>query len=80
MWSFLVSVIVFVTLIGGLGLWQYRLRKTTKNEAARVDQEIHKVAEIAQRRHVRRYGKEDTGLHQTLSSPIGKIPKSKAHP
>jgi hypothetical protein len=80
MWSFIVSVIIFAALIGGLGFWQHRSRKTIKSEATRVDQEINKAAEIAQRRHVQRFGKEDTGLQQTLSGPIGKAAKSKAHP
>lgn len=66
MWSFIGSAAAFVLLVVALGLWQYRIRKNHKNMIQAVDQEIHRAAEVAQRRHKQRYGKEDTGLHQTL--------------
>jgi len=80
MWSFLISAGLFLALVLGLGLWQYRTRKTTKHAAQQVDQEIFRAAEIAQRRHVQRFGKENTGLHDTLSGKMEALHKGKVHP
>ncbi len=66
MWSFIASVLVFVTLVVALGLWQRRTRRNVKHVAAEVDQQIHAAAEVAQRRHVQRFGRASTDLAHTM--------------
>lgn len=68
MWSFIASVVVFLLLIGGLGFWQRRTRRVIQRESAEVDQQIYNAAEVAQRRHVRRFGRASTDLDQTLKT------------
>lgn len=72
MWSFITSVTVFVILVVCLGLWQRRTRRNVKLAAAEVDQQIHAAAEVAQRRHVQRFGRASTDLTHTLngSGPV----------
>lgn len=77
MWSFLGSAGAFLLLVLVLGFWQHRSRKRLNDTAQKVDQEIQRAAEIVQRRHVQRYGREDTGLNQALAAPIVKLPKTK---
>ena len=67
MWSFLASVIVFITLISGLGAWQWRIRRVTKAANVQVDQQINEVAEVAQRRHKQRFGRASTDLEPALN-------------
>lgn len=67
MWSFIASVIVFVVLVVALRLWQYRQRRAIKVETAIVDQRIHDAAEVAQRRHVQRFGRASTDLANTMN-------------
>jgi hypothetical protein len=67
MWSFLASVIVFVVLVVGLGLWRHFTRREIKQATASVDQQINDAAEVAQRRHVQRFGRASTDLTQTLN-------------
>jgi hypothetical protein len=67
MWSFIASVIVFVVLIVALRLWQRRQRQHVHGQVAVVDQQIHDVAEVAQRRHVQRFGRPSTDLTNTLN-------------
>jgi len=68
MWSFVASVLIFTVLVVGLGLWQRRTRRTIRTTTAAVDQQIHEVAEVAQRRHVQRFGRASTDLAHTLNS------------
>jgi cytochrome oxidase assembly protein ShyY1 len=67
MWSFVTSVLIFIVLVVGLGLWQRRTRRTVRHAAAEVDQQIHAAAEVAQRRHVQRFGRASTDLKHTLN-------------
>jgi hypothetical protein len=60
-------VIVFVVLVVTLRLWQYRQRRSIKVETAIVDQRIHDAAEVAQRRHVQRFGRASTDLTDTMN-------------
>lgn len=78
MWSFIASVIVFLALVGGLGLWQRFTRRTVKNQTTVVDQEIQNAAEIAQRRHKQRFGRESTGLMQALAHADNTGPHTKS--
>jgi hypothetical protein len=68
MWSFIASVIIFVVFGLGLALWQRRTRQTTKTVNTEVDQQIHAAAEVAQRRHVQKFGRASTDLTHTLNS------------
>jgi len=72
MWSFITSVIVFFALIIMLRLWQKRQRRHIQSEVAVVDQQIHDVAEVAQRRHVQRFGRANTDLANTLNGAVTK--------
>jgi len=67
MWSSIASIAIFVVLVIALGLWQRRTRRTIKRASAAVDQQIHAAAEVAQRRHVQRFGRASTDLAQTLN-------------
>ena len=72
MWSFIASALAFVVLVCVLGFWQRHMRKRGRNGVYEVDvdQEIQRSAEIAQRLHLRRFGKEDTGLHQAFNASL----------
>jgi len=67
MWSFIASITIFVVLVVCLGLWQRRTRRNVKHVAREVDQQIHAAAEVAQRRHVQRFGRASTDLTHTLN-------------
>ena len=67
MWSFIASVVVFVVLIIALRLWQRRQRQHVQGQVAVVDQQIQDVAEVAQRRHVQRFGRPNTDLTNSLN-------------
>lgn len=67
MWSSIASVTIFVVLVVALGLWQRRTRRNIKHASVAVDQQIHAAAEVAQRRHVQRFGRASTDLTHTLS-------------
>ena len=77
MWSFLLSAGLFIALVLTLGVWQFRTRKTSNVVAMQVDQEITRAAEIAQRRHVQRFGTEDKELREALSTEITPLRKAK---
>lgn len=62
MWSFMASVFIFIGLVFVLGLWQRRTRQHVQNAAKTVDQQISAAAEVAQRRHVQRFGRASTDL------------------
>jgi uncharacterized protein YneF (UPF0154 family) len=78
MWSFIASVIVFLVLISGFGFWQRITRRQTKSNAPIVDQQIQSVAEVAQRRHKQRFGRESTGIMEILNPDPGTGPHSKS--
>lgn len=79
MWSFIASVIVFLALVFGFGFWQRVTRRPTKSaKTAVVDQEIQHVAEVAQRRHKQRFGRESTGIMEILNPGPGTGPHSKS--
>jgi len=65
--SFVISVIVFVVLVAGLVLWQRWTRRASKPSSARIDEQIHLAAEVAQRRHVQRFGRASTDIQTTLN-------------
>lgn len=56
MWSFLASIILFFSLVGGLGFWQRTTRRSLREQSAAAERQIARAAGVAQRRHVRRYG------------------------
>lgn len=68
MWSFIISVIIFVVLVVVLALWQRRTRRSIQHATVEVEQQIHAAAEVAQRRHVQRFGRASTDLTHTLSN------------
>lgn len=70
--SFLVSVIMFVVLVGGLAFWQRRVRRTVQVDTSKIDREISNAAEIAQRRHKQRFGRASTGLEEAIQHPHAK--------
>ncbi len=72
MWSFITSVVVFVALIVALRLWQRRQRRQIQDQVAVVDQQICDVAEVAQRRYVKRFGRASTDLNHTLNGHTAK--------
>lgn len=72
MWSFLASVTVFIVFIVGLGLWRQFTRREIKHVIVNVDQQINVAAEVAQRRHVQRFGRSSTDLTQTLNGAAHK--------
>lgn len=67
MWSFVTSVVIFIVLVVGLGLWQRRTRRVRRDVSAEVDQQIAAAAEVAQRRHMQRFGRASTDLKHTLN-------------
>lgn len=67
MWTFIASITIFTVLVACLGLWQRRTWRTVKHVAHEVDQQIHVAAEVAQRRHVQRFGRMSTDLTHTLN-------------
>jgi len=67
MWSFIASVIIFVVFGLGLAFWQRHTRRTIKTVNTEVDQQIHAAAEVAQRRHVQKFGRASTDLQHTLN-------------
>lgn len=62
MWSFAASVGIFAVLVLVLAMWQRRSRQDARNATQTVDQQISAAAEIAQRRHVQRFGRASTDL------------------
>jgi hypothetical protein len=78
MWSFIASVVVFVTLIVALRLWQRRQHQRVQGQVAVVDQQIYDVAEVAQRRHVQRFGRASTDLTNTLNGLDVRIASTKS--
>jgi hypothetical protein len=72
MWSFLASVTVFIVFVVGLGLWRRLTRREIKRVIVNVDQQINDAAEVAQRRHVQRFGRASTDLTQTLNGAAHK--------
>lgn len=67
MWSFLVTVGAFLVLVLLASLSQHRARRASREERRQLEQKIHLLAEVAQRRHRARFGREDSGLHETLN-------------
>lgn len=63
MWSFVVSIVVFLSFVGGLGLWQRAARRALREQTDATERQIARAAEVAQRRHQRRYG----GTHPDLA-------------
>ena len=78
--SFIVSILVFVTMVGGLGIWQHHTRRSIKEENSHVEQQIEAAAEVAQRRHVRRFGRSSTDLDATIKHALHHAtPRGSAH-
>lgn len=67
MWSFIATVAICLILLVIGSLLQRKERRQIKDERTRVNEDIHKVAEIAQRRHRAKFGHDDTGLNQALN-------------
>lgn len=66
--SFFISIGIFLVLVSSAGVWQYRQRKDVKIQTAQLDQEIARSAEVAQRRHVQRFGRASTDIERTFAS------------
>ena len=71
MWSFIASVFIFTLLVAVFGLWQRRTRKTVAVAHDTVDQQITAAAEVAQRRHVERFGRASTDLQLRVLNGAG---------
>ena len=56
MWSFVLSVLMFLGFVGGLGIWQRTSRRAQRAALAVTEQQIAQAVQVAQRRHLRRYG------------------------
>lgn len=69
--QFFVSITIFLVLCAGAGIWQHRTRRVREAITAQVDQTIMATAEIAQRRHVERFGRASTDLTHTYPPPMG---------
>lgn len=67
MGSFLVSIIVFVVAGIALVIWKRVTRKRFKIEVAHLDEQLAKVAEVAQRRHKKRFGRASTDLSASFT-------------
>jgi hypothetical protein len=65
--SFLVSIIVFIVAGIALGIWKHATRKRFKIEVAHLDEQIAEVAEVAQRRHKKRFGRASTDLNASFT-------------
>lgn len=78
MWSLLGTILFFALLILLSAVAQHRRDKETKIETKRVSKEIESAAEVAQRRHRQKYGRDDTGLHRTMTAPHPVVRKSRA--
>lgn len=70
--SFLVSVIVFASLIIIFGLWHRWSRRAPTPGSERISESINEAAEVAQRRHVQRFGRASTDLQQTMNGHVSK--------
>jgi hypothetical protein len=78
--SFIVSILVFIVMVGGLGVWQHRTRRSIKEENSHVEHQIEAAAEVAQRRHVRRFGRASTDLDATIKRALHHAaPRESAH-
>jgi preprotein translocase subunit SecG len=70
MWSFVVTVLFFAIVIGLGALLQRKTTRQIKQDRPEVKAAINQAAEIAQRRHKAAFGREDTGLHQTMAPKV----------
>lgn len=70
MWAFIESIVTFVLLISGIGFWQHSTRRTSREQAAAVEQQIVQAAKVAQRRHVQRFGQQSADLSQALNGHL----------
>jgi hypothetical protein len=68
MWSFIASVLMFLGMVGGLGAWQRTARRAIREQAAATERQIARAAEVAQRRHLRRYGSTSQDLTTALQN------------
>lgn len=71
MLSFLISVLLFVGFIGGMGFWQRAARRQVQAQLEATERQIARAAEVAQRRYVQRYGHTDPDLHRTINGANG---------
>ena len=71
MWSFVMSITMFIMLVGGLGLWQRTTRRALREQTAATEHQIARAAGVAQRRHRQRYGSINPVLAKAVpSQPI----------
>lgn len=73
MWSFVASIVIFLGLIGGLGIWQRATRRQIREQAEATERQIAQAAEVAQRRFVQRYGHADPDLHRAITGTNGVV-------
>lgn len=67
-YAVVITALFFVGLIGGgWALWHKSRRE--RSILTDSDARIAEAADIAQRRYRARFGREDTGLQQTLANP-----------
>lgn len=58
---------LFVVLLGGLVLVGIRSARRNKKMEQELDDEVPRMAEMVQRRHIRRNGKPDTKLNLIIN-------------
>ena len=74
--SFLLSMAVFILLVGGLGLWQNFWSRALRAQVNKVDRALSRAAQIAQRRHTQRFGEAHPQIPVTANghTPIQGTP------
>lgn len=61
------STSIFVVLLGGLVIVGIRATRRTRKLDQELDDEMPRVAEMVQRRHIKRNGKPDTKLNLIIN-------------
>jgi hypothetical protein len=69
MWSFIATLILFLVVTVSAAFAHARQRKRMDDAFHESEKAIIAAGEVAQRRHTQRFGREDSGLQQTLSMP-----------
>lgn len=76
MWSFVATLVLFLIVTISAAVMHHRQRKKMDVAFEQSERAIREAGEVAQRRHVQRFGREDTGLHNTLSAPTRPPPRA----
>lgn len=73
-WSFIATVLFFTIIVVAAVVAHHRQRRHEEHAYRESERAILEAGEVAQRRHVDKFGREDTGLHKTLSIPTRRTP------